>query len=54
MIPGQNKDLQAVTPGDSDLLPSFAFGIAKADGMYVESYSPLGTFPHLLTMVIMS
>ncbi|MBC7930794.1 MAG: hypothetical protein H7Z38_09565, partial [Rubrivivax sp.] len=31
--------------------PSFAFGISKADGFYVESRTPLGTFPRLLTAV---
>ena len=51
MIPGQNKDLKDATQGETNLAPSFAFGIAKPDGLYVESYSPLGTFPHLLTLV---
>jgi hypothetical protein len=31
------------------LRPSFAFGITRADGFYVESRTPLGTFPRLLT-----
>ncbi|HVF54633.1 MAG TPA: DUF3352 domain-containing protein [Pyrinomonadaceae bacterium] len=35
----------------ANLRPSFAFGVARADGFYVESHSPLGTFPRLLTMV---
>jgi len=28
--------------------PSFAFGVTRADGFYVESRTPLGTFPRLL------
>src|SRR6185369_10662840 len=43
MIPGQNKDLKGTAPAENDLAPSFAFGVARADGLYVESYSPLGT-----------
>jgi hypothetical protein len=31
------------------LRPSFAFGLTQADGFYVESRTPLGTFPRLLT-----
>ena len=50
MIPGQNKDLQNAS-AENNLAPSFAFGVAKADGLYVESYSPLGTFPNLLGLV---
>jgi hypothetical protein len=30
------------------LRPSFAFGTTRADGIYVESRTPLGTFPRLL------
>lgn len=33
------------------LRPSFAFGAMQADGFYVESRTPLGTFPRLLTAV---
>lgn len=33
------------------LRPSFAFGVAQPDGFYVESRTPLGTFPRLLTSV---
>ena len=33
------------------LRPSFAFGISQPDGFYVESRTPLGTFPRLLTAV---
>ncbi|MBC7932880.1 MAG: DUF3352 domain-containing protein [Rubrivivax sp.] len=33
------------------LRPSFAFGISQSDGFYVESRTPLGTFPRLLTAV---
>ena len=35
----------------ASLRPSFAFGLAQADGFYVESRTPLGTFPRLLTAV---
>lgn len=34
--------------GAANLRPSFAFGVARADGFYVESRSPLGTFPRVL------
>src|ERR1044071_7899765 len=33
------------------LRPSFAFGVTREDGFYVESRTPLGTFPRLLTAV---
>jgi hypothetical protein len=33
------------------LRPSFAFGLTQPDGFYVESRTPLGTFPRLLTAV---
>ncbi|HJQ33398.1 MAG TPA: DUF3352 domain-containing protein [Pyrinomonadaceae bacterium] len=33
------------------LRPSFAFGVAQPDGFFVESRTPLGTFPRLLTTV---
>jgi Protein of unknown function (DUF3352) len=40
------------TEGQSARLrPSFAFGLAQSDGFYVESRTPLGTFPRLLTAV---
>jgi hypothetical protein len=35
----------------ASLRPSFAFGVTQADGFYVESRTPLGTFPRLLTAV---
>lgn len=35
----------------ASLRPSFAFGITRADGFYVESRTPLGTFPRMLTAV---
>jgi hypothetical protein len=35
----------------ANLRPSFAFGLTQADGFYVESHTPLGTFPRLLTGV---
>ena len=30
------------------LKPSFAFGVSKPEGLFVESHTPLGTFPRLL------
>ncbi|HEX8145651.1 MAG TPA: DUF3352 domain-containing protein [Pyrinomonadaceae bacterium] len=40
------------TEGQSaNLRPSFAFGVTRDDGFYVESRTPLGTFPRLLTAV---
>ncbi|HEX6183237.1 MAG TPA: DUF3352 domain-containing protein [Pyrinomonadaceae bacterium] len=33
------------------LRPSFAFGMTREDGFYVESRTPLGTFPRMLTAV---
>ncbi len=33
------------------LRPSFAFGVTREDGFYVESRTPLGTFPRLLTAI---
>jgi hypothetical protein len=33
------------------LRPSFAFGATRADGIYVESRTPLGTFPRLLAAI---
>jgi hypothetical protein len=35
----------------ANLRPSFAFGLTREDGFYVESRTPLGTFPRLLTVV---
>ncbi|MET0622278.1 MAG: DUF3352 domain-containing protein [Pyrinomonadaceae bacterium] len=35
----------------ASLRPSFAFGMTREDGFYVESRTPLGTFPRLLTAV---
>ncbi len=43
-----NKEHEFKTTGTaSNLRPSFAFGVARADGFYVESRSPLGTFPRV-------
>ena len=43
-----NKEHEFKTTGTaSNLRPSFAFGVARADGFYVESRSPLGTFPRI-------
>jgi hypothetical protein len=33
------------------LRPSFAFGLTREDGFYVESRTPLGTFPRMLTAI---
>ena len=35
----------------ASLRPSFAFGLTREDGFYVESRTPLGTFPRMLTAV---
>ncbi|HEX8723411.1 MAG TPA: DUF3352 domain-containing protein [Pyrinomonadaceae bacterium] len=35
----------------ASLRPSFAFGVTREDGFYVESRTPLGTFPRMLTAV---
>lgn len=35
----------------ANLRPSFAFGITREDGFYVESRTPLGTFPRMLTAI---
>ena len=35
----------------ANIRPSFAFGTTRADGFYVESRTPLGTFPRLLTAI---
>ncbi len=41
------------TEGQSaSIRPSFAFGTTREDGFYVESRTPLGTFPRLLTAVL--
>jgi hypothetical protein len=40
------------TEGQSvSLRPSFAFGLTREDGFYVESRTPLGTFPRMLTAI---
>jgi hypothetical protein len=35
----------------ASLRPTFAFGITRPEGFYVESHTPLGTFPRLLTAI---
>lgn len=35
----------------ANIRPSFAFGVTREDGFYVESHTPLGTFPRLLTTI---
>ncbi|MFL6254407.1 MAG: DUF3352 domain-containing protein [Pyrinomonadaceae bacterium] len=48
----QGGDQSFKTEGQSaHLRPSFAFGVTREDGFYVESRTPLGTFPRLLTAV---
>lgn len=50
MLKGGEREFK--TEGQrANLQPSFAFGLAQADGFYVESRTPLGTFPRLLTAV---
>ena len=48
----KNNESEFKTDGQSAALrPSFAFGTTRADGIYIESRTPLGTFPRLLTAV---
>jgi hypothetical protein len=48
----KNDEREFKTEGQrAALRPSFAFGVTRADGVYVESRTPLGTFPRLLTAV---
>jgi hypothetical protein len=48
----QGGEQEFKTEGQSaSLRPSFAFGVAREDGFYVESRTPLGTFPRLMTAV---
>ncbi|PYS79853.1 MAG: hypothetical protein DMF66_01275 [Acidobacteria bacterium] len=35
----------------ASLRPTFAFGLTQPEGFYVESHTPLGTFPRLLTAI---
>jgi hypothetical protein len=51
MLSTSKKDFQP-SEQETDLRPSFAFGLSRPDGLYIESHSPLGTFPRLLTMVV--
>lgn len=34
---------------NASLRPSFAYGVTRADGFFIESRTPLGMFPRLLT-----
>ncbi len=44
-----NKEHEFKSQGTaSNLRPSFAFGVARADGFYIESRSPLGAFQRVL------
>jgi hypothetical protein len=50
MLKGGEREFK--TEGQrANLRPSFAFGLAQPEGFYVESRTPLGTFPRLLTAV---
>ncbi|MBI3949961.1 MAG: DUF3352 domain-containing protein [Acidobacteria bacterium] len=47
---GQAKGTDMATPVETTaLFPTVLYGVAEGDGLYIESYSPLGTFPHVLT-----
>jgi hypothetical protein len=50
MLKSKDYEFKA-TGAQADIHPSFAFGLTQADGFYVESRTPLGTFPRLLTAV---
>jgi hypothetical protein len=48
----QGGEQQFKTDGQrAALRPSFAFGMTREDGFYVESRTPLGTFPRMLTAI---
>lgn len=48
----QGGEQEFKTEGQSaSLRPSFAFGLTREDGFYVESRTPLGTFPRMLAAV---
>ena len=48
----KSGDQEFKTEGQrASLRPSFAFGVMKEDGFYIESRTPLGTFPRILTAV---
>lgn len=48
----KSSDEEFKTEGQrANLRPSFAYGVTLADGFYVESRTPLGTFPRLLTAI---
>jgi hypothetical protein len=48
----KGSDQEFKTEGQrASLRPSFAFGLTQPEGFYVESRTPLGTFPRLLTAV---
>ncbi len=51
MLAGGGQGSQAAGQPTAGVRPSFAFGISRGDGFLIESRSPLGTFPRLLTMV---
>ena len=50
MLKGGEREFKTEGQGAA-LRPSFAFGVAQPDGFHVESRTPLGTFPRLLTAV---
>ena len=48
----KNGEQEFKTSGQSaSLKPSFAFGISRPEGLFVESRTPLGTFPRLLAVM---
>ncbi|MCA1558017.1 MAG: DUF3352 domain-containing protein, partial [Acidobacteria bacterium] len=47
----KNGEQEFKTSGQSvSLKPSFAFGVSRPEGLFVESRTPLGTFPRLLAV----
>jgi hypothetical protein len=45
----RNHITDAPSAAAEKLFPTALYGVAEPDGLYIESYSPLGTFPRLLT-----
>jgi hypothetical protein len=45
----KSEDYEFKSSGDAATLkPSYAFGVSRPEGLFVESHTPLGTFPRLL------
>jgi hypothetical protein len=50
---GHSKNAGAIALADGEkLFPTALYSVAEGNGLYVESYSPLGTFPYLLTGLV--